>query len=56
MKNITPRKRFPTFAVIVLVIGIIWLLGEMGMITIDIPWIPVIVIIIALGWIVNSFR
>jgi len=47
--------KFPTFAVIVLVIGIIWLLNDLNVFTIDIPWFPVVIILIAIGWIINSY-
>ena len=50
------KRGFPTFAVIVLVFAVIWLLKELGMWAIDTPWIPIILIIISLGWIVNRFR
>ena len=40
---------FPTFAVILLVIGVLWLLSDLGVITVDVPWVPVVLIIIALG-------
>ena len=48
------KKRFPTVAVIVLVAAIIWLLNELNLIAINIPWLPIILIIIATGWIINS--
>lgn len=47
-------NRFPTFAIIVLVLGIIWLLSDLNILEVRIPWAPVIVIIIAFGWIINS--
>jgi len=47
-------KKFPTFAWILLVVGVLWLLGDLGLIGIDIPWVPVIVIVIAIGLIVNK--
>lgn len=47
------KRRFPTFAIILLAIGLIWLLNDLKLITIDIPWIPVIIIIIALVMIIN---
>ena len=46
--------KFPTFAVIVLVIALLWIASEVGWIAIDIPWFPVIIAIIALGMIVNK--
>jgi hypothetical protein len=49
------RKRFPTLATIVFVFAVFWLLSELGILTIDIPWLPLILAIIALGWIVNRF-
>ena len=48
-------EKFPTFPIILLVVGILWLLSEIGVIAVNIPWWPVILIIIALGWIVNKY-
>ena len=48
-------RTFPTVAVIRLVVGIVWLLTDLGMITVSIPWWPVILIILALGWIINNY-
>ncbi len=47
------RRKFPSLAVIVLIFAIVWLLSELGYLNINIPWIPVILIITALGWIIN---
>ena len=49
-------RRFPTFPVVVLVLGILWLLGDLEVLTVDVPWLPVILIMVAIGWIVNSLR
>lgn len=49
------KTRFPTFPVILLVVGVLWLLSDLNVITVDIPWWPVILIIIALGWIINRY-
>jgi len=49
------KRRFPTFALLVLVFAVIWLLKDLGVIVIDVPWVPVILIIIALGMIINRF-
>lgn len=49
------KKKFPTFPVILLVAGIIWLINEIGLVKIDLPWIPIIVIIVAIGMIVNRY-
>jgi len=49
------RKTFPTFAVIVLLFAIAWLLEELGVLAINVPWLPVILITVAIGWIFNRF-
>ncbi len=48
-------RRFPTFAVILLVVGVLWLLSELNLFTVNIPWWPAILIVIAIGWIFNSY-
>ena len=51
------KKKFPTFAVIVFVFALVWLLTDLGVIPkINVPWFPLILAIIALGWIINRFR
>ncbi len=50
------KIKFPTFAVILLVVGLIWLLNELQVIAINIPWIPVVLIIIAVGMIINRYK
>jgi len=47
--------RFPTFAVILLVVGLVWLLNDLKVITVDIPWIPLVIVIVAIGMIFNRF-
>jgi len=49
-------KKFPIFWTIVLVFGIAWLLEEMNLYSLDLPWLPVILIIVALGAIFNKFN
>jgi len=51
MKN----QKFPSLAVIVLIFAIAWLLSELGYLNINVPWIPVILIVVALGWIFNRY-
>ena len=48
-------RRFPTFAIIVFVLGTLWLLNELNVIATGIPWLPVILIVISLGWIVDHY-
>ena len=47
------NKKFPTFGVLLLVFGLIWLLNDLNMIQVDVPWIPIVIVIIALGMIYN---
>ncbi len=48
-------KGFPTFAVLILVLGLLWLLSELSIITTIIPWFPVIIVTIAVGWIIDHY-
>ena len=48
-------KGFPTFAVIVLVLAVLWLLSDLNLLKVNVPWIPVIVTIIALGWVISHY-
>jgi hypothetical protein len=47
------RRRFPVFGFIILVFAGLWLLREMDVIDIRVPWLPVVLIIIAIGIIFN---
>ena len=49
------QKRFPTLAIGLLLVGTIWLLNDLNVIAINIPWIPVVIIIIALGMFFNKY-
>jgi hypothetical protein len=50
------KPKFPMLAVILLVVAVVWLLSSLNLITIDIPWIPVVLIIVAIGMIANRYR
>jgi uncharacterized membrane protein len=49
------RKKFPVLAVILLIFAVVWLMSDLGYWSIDIPWIPVILIVVAIGWIINRY-
>ena len=49
------KKGFPTFAVLLLIVGVLWLLSEINVITISVPWWPVILIVISLGWVIDHY-
>lgn len=46
-------RRFPILAVIVLIFAGLWLLREMEIINIEVPWLPVVLIVISIGIIFN---
>ncbi len=48
-------KRFPTLAVILLIVGLLWLLNDLNIFTIDIPWVPIALIAVSIGMIFNRF-
>jgi len=50
------RPKFPALAVILLIFSLIWLFSELGYFHINVPWIPVILVIIAIGMVFNRFR
>jgi len=49
------KKRFPVFAVLLLILGILWLLTELNVFTLTISWWPIIIIVVAIGMIYNKF-
>lgn len=49
------KKRFPFLAVLLLIFALAWFLSEIGLITITIPWIPIILIVLAISMIVNRY-
>tara|TARA_Y100000310_G_scaffold326296_1_gene391026 strand:- start:812 stop:1009 length:198 start_codon:yes stop_codon:yes gene_type:complete len=46
----------PIFPIVVLAIGVLWLLSELGTIALDLPWLPLIVVVLALGMIVKFYH
>jgi len=46
---------FPVFAVLVLIFAVIWLFADLGYISADLPWFPIIVILFALGMIIKHY-
>jgi hypothetical protein len=50
------KTKFPTLAVILLVTGIVWTAEALGYLRINFPWLPAMLIIIAIGMIANRYR
>jgi hypothetical protein len=47
------RRRFPVLGFIILVFASLWLLNDMNVVNFKLPWLPVVLIIIAIGMIFN---
>ena len=47
------RAKFPVLGVIILLVGIFWLFDDIGLLQTNVPWIPIIVIVIGAGLIMN---
>lgn len=50
------KDKFPVLWTLLLIFGIIWLVNELGYATISLPWLPIILIVIAIGMIANRYR
>lgn len=50
------NPRFPILAVILLIFALVWFFSDLGYWNINVPWIPLILAVIALGIIFNRFR
>ena len=50
------KRSFPTAATLLLLFALFWLLNELEILIIEIPWLPVILIVVALGMIIDRFR
>lgn len=50
------KVSLPLFAIIVLIIGVVWLLTELGIVTANLPWWPIVIIAVALNWIYEFYN
>ncbi len=50
------KPKFPTLAVIILVWALMWLINDLNILKLNLPWIPVIIIITTIGMIINRYR
>ncbi|MFA5856187.1 MAG: hypothetical protein WC867_02445 [Candidatus Pacearchaeota archaeon] len=50
------NNKFPIFAAVLLVLGIVWFFNELNILPwSNIPWFPLILIVIAIGMIINRY-
>ena len=47
------KPKFSSFWFLILVFAVIWFLAELGILKINIPWLPLIVLVVALGAFIN---
>jgi hypothetical protein len=53
----SPKKEtFPTIPIIILVTGILWLINELDILTIDIPWFPIVLIILGIAGVMEFYK
>ncbi len=50
------KRKFPVLWTLLLLFAISWILDEMNIISLDIPWIPTTLAIFAIGMIINRLR
>ncbi|MBR9707587.1 MAG: hypothetical protein GOV15_04075 [Candidatus Diapherotrites archaeon] len=48
------KFEFLFIPVFLLIYGLVWLLKELGVIAIDIPWGPIVLILLGFGWIIEA--
>jgi len=49
------KKKFPALAVILLIFAIVWATDELGYLSFNVPWIPVVLAVVAIGMIINRY-
>ncbi len=48
--------KFSIFWAVILIVSLVWFLRELGYLHLDIPWLPLIIIIVSFGALINNFR
>ncbi|VVB57477.1 Uncharacterised protein [uncultured archaeon] len=49
------RSHFPAFAVFLFIVSLVWLLNDLGILSINLPWIPLALLIISVAWLSNHY-
>jgi hypothetical protein len=50
------KNKFPILWTLLLIFGIIWFVNETFYVNINLPWLPIILIVIAIGMIANRYK
>jgi len=50
------KTKFPSLAVILLIMAITWMFSDLGYLHMNLPWVPITIAIIAIGMIFNRFK
>jgi len=48
-------KRFPVFAIFLFIIALAWLLNDLNIVSINLPWIPLALLLFAIGMLMNFY-
>ena len=49
-------RRFPALAVLLLIFGVAWLASDIYGVNVDLPWLPIILIVVAVSMMFNRLR
>ena len=50
------KRKFPVLATLILIFGLAWLFSALYGVAVNLPWLPIIIVVIALAMIFNRFR
>jgi len=50
------KNKFPVLALIILIFAIVWFFSEWYGVYVDVPWLPLMLIVVAIGWIFNRLN
>lgn len=50
------KRKFPVLGVFLVVAGFLWFMNEMNLVSIKIPWLPIVVVVVGIGMIYNRLK
>jgi hypothetical protein len=51
-----PSKKPPVLAWLVLVVAVLWLLNAWGVLAFELPWLPLVVVLLAIGMVWHKYK
>lgn len=52
-KGMCHGQKFPVFPIVVFLVAFFWLLNDLRILTVNIPWIPIVLLVLSVGWLVK---